>query len=126
MQGLGRLLIFAGVFIVILGVCVLLAQKLGLPLGRLPGEFLEGQAFFCLFPAGDLPAAQRDSFVGSICSESPSPLTAGRPLRVQELTTERDARRRDARLIVAIPGDCVSRFDPMMNRMFAVELRIPA
>jgi hypothetical protein len=38
MQGLGRLLIVAGVFIVILGVCVLLAQKLGLPLGRLPGD----------------------------------------------------------------------------------------
>lgn len=38
MQGLGRLLIFAGVFIVILGVCVLLAQKLGVPLGRLPGD----------------------------------------------------------------------------------------
>ena len=38
MQGLGRLLILAGVFIVILGVCVLLAQKLGLPLGRLPGD----------------------------------------------------------------------------------------
>lgn len=39
MQGLGRLLIFTGVFIVILGVCVLLAHKLGLPLGRLPGDF---------------------------------------------------------------------------------------
>ena len=38
MQGLGRLLISAGVFIAILGVCVLLAQKLGLPLGRLPGD----------------------------------------------------------------------------------------
>ncbi|HEY5255542.1 MAG TPA: DUF2905 domain-containing protein [Acidobacteriaceae bacterium] len=38
MQGLGRLLIFAGVFIVILGVCVVVAQKLGLPLGRLPGD----------------------------------------------------------------------------------------
>jgi len=38
MQGLGRLLIVAGVFIFILGVCVLLAQKLGLPLGRLPGD----------------------------------------------------------------------------------------
>ncbi len=38
MQGLGRLLIFAGVFVVFLGVCVLLAQKLGLPLGRLPGD----------------------------------------------------------------------------------------
>lgn len=39
MQGLGRLLIYAGVFIVILGVCLLLAEKLGLPLGRLPGDF---------------------------------------------------------------------------------------
>ncbi len=38
MQGLGRLLIYAGVLIVILGTCVLLAQKLGLPLGRLPGD----------------------------------------------------------------------------------------
>ena len=32
------MLIVAGVFIFILGVCVLLAQKLGLPLGRLPGD----------------------------------------------------------------------------------------
>ena len=32
------MLIFAGVFIVILGVCVVVAQKLGLPLGRLPGD----------------------------------------------------------------------------------------
>jgi hypothetical protein len=39
MQGLGRLLIYAGVFIVILGVCILLAEKLGLPMGRLPGDF---------------------------------------------------------------------------------------
>lgn len=39
MQGLGRLLIYAGVFVVIIGVCVLLAEKLGLPLGRLPGDF---------------------------------------------------------------------------------------
>ncbi|MES2220435.1 MAG: DUF2905 domain-containing protein [Acidobacteriota bacterium] len=38
MQGLGRLLIFAGVLIVILGVCIVLAQKLGIPLGRLPGD----------------------------------------------------------------------------------------
>lgn len=32
------MLIVTGVFILILGVCVLLAQKLGLPLGRLPGD----------------------------------------------------------------------------------------
>lgn len=39
MQGLGRLLIYAGVFVAILGVCVLAAEKSGLPLGRLPGDF---------------------------------------------------------------------------------------
>jgi Protein of unknown function (DUF2905) len=51
MQGLGRLLIFAGVFIVILGVCVLLAQKLGLPLGRLPGDIVwKGKHSSVYFP----------------------------------------------------------------------------
>lgn len=39
MQGLGRLLILAGVFVAILGVIVLVAEKSGLPLGRLPGDF---------------------------------------------------------------------------------------
>lgn len=39
MQGLGRLLIYAGVFIAVLGVFVLAAEKFGLPLGRLPGDF---------------------------------------------------------------------------------------
>jgi hypothetical protein len=39
MHGLGRLLVYAGIFIVILGVCFLLAEKSGLPLGRLPGDF---------------------------------------------------------------------------------------
>jgi hypothetical protein len=38
MHGLGRLLIVAGGLIIILGVCVLLVEKLGLPLGRLPGN----------------------------------------------------------------------------------------
>ncbi|MGO8718079.1 MAG: DUF2905 domain-containing protein [Acidobacteriaceae bacterium] len=33
------MLIYAGVFIALLGVCVLVAEKLGLPLGRLPGDF---------------------------------------------------------------------------------------
>jgi hypothetical protein len=39
MPGLGRLLIYAGAFLVIIGVCVVLAQKSGLPLGHLPGDF---------------------------------------------------------------------------------------
>lgn len=39
MLGLGRLLIYAGAFLLLLGVCVLAAEKLGLPLGHLPGDF---------------------------------------------------------------------------------------
>lgn len=39
MHGLGRLLIYTGLFIVILGMCILLAEKMGLPLGHLPGDF---------------------------------------------------------------------------------------
>jgi hypothetical protein len=51
MQGLGRLLIYAGVLIVILGVCVLLAQRLGLPLGRLTGDIAwKGQHTSVYFP----------------------------------------------------------------------------
>jgi hypothetical protein len=51
MQGLGRLLIYAGAFIVILGVCVLLAEKLGLPLGRLPGDLTwKGKRTSVYFP----------------------------------------------------------------------------
>ena len=45
------MLIFAGVFIVILGACVLLAQKLGLPLGRLPGDMVwKGKHSSVYFP----------------------------------------------------------------------------
>lgn len=51
MQGLGRLLIYAGVFIALLGVCVLVAEKLGLPLGRLPGDFAwKGERSSVYFP----------------------------------------------------------------------------
>lgn len=51
MLGLGRLLIYAGGFIVLLGVCVLLAEKLGLPLGRLPGDFAwKGKRSSVYFP----------------------------------------------------------------------------
>jgi Protein of unknown function (DUF2905) len=51
MQGLGRFLIFAGILIVVLGVCVLLAQKLGLPLGRLPGDIAwQGKHTSVYFP----------------------------------------------------------------------------
>jgi hypothetical protein len=45
------LLIYAGAFILILGVCVLLAEKLGLPLGRLPGDIAwKGRRSSVYFP----------------------------------------------------------------------------
>lgn len=51
MQGLGRLLIYAGVFLALVGVCVLVAEKLGLPLGRLPGDFAwKGERSSVYFP----------------------------------------------------------------------------
>jgi len=51
MQELGRLLIYVGLFIVILGVCVLLTQKLGIPLGHLPGDIAwKGKRTSIYFP----------------------------------------------------------------------------
>lgn len=38
MHGLGRILIAIGLAIVLAGVCVLIADKLHLPFGRLPGD----------------------------------------------------------------------------------------
>ena len=38
MHGLGRALVSIGVLIVLAGVCVLIADRLHLPLGRLPGD----------------------------------------------------------------------------------------
>lgn len=39
MNGLGRVLILIGLLIAIFGVVLLLAEKSGLPLGHLPGDF---------------------------------------------------------------------------------------
>lgn len=45
------MLIYAGVFIILLGVCVLAAEKLGLTLGRLPGDLTwRGKSSSVYFP----------------------------------------------------------------------------
>ena len=45
------MLIYAGAFLLLLGVCVLAAEKLGLPLGRLPGDFVwRGKRSSVYFP----------------------------------------------------------------------------
>jgi Protein of unknown function (DUF2905) len=40
MAELGRILVFLGVALVVLGGVVMLLERSGLPLGRLPGDFL--------------------------------------------------------------------------------------
>ncbi|MHB8302622.1 MAG: DUF2905 domain-containing protein [Acidobacteriaceae bacterium] len=39
MPTLGRLLIFAGILLIVVGAGVLAAHRFGIPLGRLPGDF---------------------------------------------------------------------------------------
>lgn len=39
MQSLGKFLLYAGVSMVLLGGLLILAGRIGLPLGRLPGDF---------------------------------------------------------------------------------------
>ena len=51
MYGLGRTLIAVGILIALAGVCVLIAGKLNLPLGRLPGDIAwRGKHSFFYFP----------------------------------------------------------------------------
>jgi hypothetical protein len=40
MAGLGRMLIFAGVVLLVIGVAVVLLGRTNLPIGRLPGDIL--------------------------------------------------------------------------------------
>ena len=45
----GRLLILTGLFLVVLGAAFTLAQKLPLPLGRLPGDILVQKGKFTFY-----------------------------------------------------------------------------
>ncbi len=48
---MGRLLIIAGLLLLIAGVAVVLAERLGIPLGRLPGDIrIEGKRGGFYFP----------------------------------------------------------------------------
>lgn len=51
MLGLGRILIFTGIVIVLIGVGLLLAGRFQLPFGRLPGDFhWQGKSSSFYFP----------------------------------------------------------------------------
>jgi hypothetical protein len=53
MSDLGRILIGIGLLLVVCGAVVLLAGKMGLPLGRLPGDFMwRGKHTTVYFPLG--------------------------------------------------------------------------
>lgn len=69
---------------------------------------MEGQAYFRLFPGGDLPAAQRDFLAGFVCFESPSPLTSGQFRGMRAIQPSAAQLEHDARLIVAILGERVT------------------
>jgi hypothetical protein len=48
---MGRLLINAGILLVVVGLAVVLSERLGIPLGRLPGDIrLEGRRGGFYFP----------------------------------------------------------------------------
>jgi hypothetical protein len=53
MNELGKILLGIGLFLVLIGGLVLLAGRLGLPLGRLPGDFsYRGKNVSVFFPLG--------------------------------------------------------------------------
>jgi len=53
MQDLGRLLLGIGLLLVVIGGAILLAGRMGLPLGRLPGDFTyKGKNVSFYFPLG--------------------------------------------------------------------------
>jgi hypothetical protein len=53
MNDLGKMLLGIGLFLVLIGGLVLLAGRLGLPLGRLPGDFsYRGKNVSVFFPLG--------------------------------------------------------------------------
>ena len=55
LSSLGRILVVAGVLLAIVGGLVWAAGRLGLPLGRLPGDIrIEGEGFSCYVPIASM------------------------------------------------------------------------
>lgn len=53
MVGLGKAILGLGLLLVVIGGVLLLAAKMGIPLGRLPGDFTyRGKNFSVFFPLG--------------------------------------------------------------------------
>lgn len=55
MQSLGKFLLYAGLLMALLGSLVILADRIGLPLGRLPGDFsFRGKHVLFFAPIGTM------------------------------------------------------------------------
>lgn len=55
MQSFGKFLLYAGLLLVLLGGLVILADRIGLPLGRLPGDFsFRGKHVLFFAPIGTM------------------------------------------------------------------------
>lgn len=51
MISLGRMLVILGILLLVAGALVLLVERLGLPLGNLPGDIrVQRENFTCIFP----------------------------------------------------------------------------
>lgn len=82
MGDLGRLLIGLGLLIAAIGVAVLLVGKMGLPLGRLPGDFAwRGKHTTVYFPLRDLHRCQRCAVADLLDPLPPGPLITPADLR---------------------------------------------
>ncbi len=53
MNELGKMLLGLGLLLAVMGAVLLLGERIGLPLGRLPGDFaFKGKGFSVYFPLG--------------------------------------------------------------------------
>ena len=78
---------------------------------------VERQAHLRVFPAGDLPAAQRNSLASSVFPESPSPLTGGRLCGIRGINRVQCSA--NAMLDSSLQHfGIASQHDPLTNRWF--------
>ena len=75
MGDIGRMLVFVGGLLLVIGLVLILAGKINLPIGRLPGDIVyRGKTHHLLLPPDDLHSAERDPVAGAVCGESDAPV----------------------------------------------------
>ena len=77
MGDLGRTLVFVGGLLLVLGLVLILAGKINLPIGRLPGDIVvRGKNTTFYFPADDVDRAERDLDAGAVRGEQDEAVTS--------------------------------------------------